>query len=260
MKLRLILGDQLNYDHSWFSKIDSDVMYLMMEVKEETSQVINHIQKVVGFFLARRNFSNFLEKKGHRIIYFKIDDYNNKQTFVSNLLSIIKEHNVDEFEYLEPDDYSLNLELKKFSNKVPISTKMVSTEHFLTGRSELRHFFEGKKAYLMESFYRYMRKKYKILVDNNQKPIGGRWNFDSENRKSLPNDLIIPNPLLLEHNVEDILKVINKVNIQTFGNIDPSAFIWPINRQESLQLLEDFIHNRLLYTPGKQGIQKGFNC
>jgi len=98
MKLSLILGDQLNYDHSWFSKIDSDVMYLMMEVKEETSQVINHIQKVVGFFLARRYFSNFLEKKGHRIIYFKIDDYNNKQTFVSNLLSIIKEHIVLNFE------------------------------------------------------------------------------------------------------------------------------------------------------------------
>jgi len=36
----------------------------------------------------------------------------------------------------------------------------------------MREFFEGKRQYLMESFYRDMRKKYNILLENG-KPMGG---------------------------------------------------------------------------------------
>ena len=42
---RLILGDQLHYGHSWFREVRSDVMYLMMEVRQETDYVLHHIQE-----------------------------------------------------------------------------------------------------------------------------------------------------------------------------------------------------------------------
>ena len=34
----------------------------------------------------------------------------------------------------------------------------------------------------MEFFYRTMRQQYKVLMDHD-KPIGGQWNFDADNRK-----------------------------------------------------------------------------
>ena len=67
--IRLILGDQLNQNHSWFNTIDNDVVYLMAEMRQETDYVKHHIQKVVAFFLAMRNFKKDLSHQGHHFIY-----------------------------------------------------------------------------------------------------------------------------------------------------------------------------------------------
>ena len=74
--LRLVLGDQLNLQHSWFKEVDDHVTYLMAEMRQETDYVKHHIQKVVGFFLAMRNFSDALKKDGHHVIYLHINDSN----------------------------------------------------------------------------------------------------------------------------------------------------------------------------------------
>ena len=55
-KLRLILGDQLNINHSWFENLDDECIYLMMEIKDETNYVLHHIQKIVAIFSAMRSF------------------------------------------------------------------------------------------------------------------------------------------------------------------------------------------------------------
>ena len=55
--LRLILGDQLNHNHSWFQNPQKSVHFLMMEMRQETDYVTHHIQKVCAFFLAMRRFA-----------------------------------------------------------------------------------------------------------------------------------------------------------------------------------------------------------
>ena len=72
-RLRLILGDQLNGNHSWFHSVDENTMYLMAEMRQETDYVKHHIQKVVGFFLAMRNFASTLKSQGHNVLYLTID-------------------------------------------------------------------------------------------------------------------------------------------------------------------------------------------
>jgi len=66
-KLGLILGDQLNLSHTWFKEVDKEVLYVLMEVKSETNYVKHHIQKVIAFFLAMRNFADTLKKHGHQV-------------------------------------------------------------------------------------------------------------------------------------------------------------------------------------------------
>ena len=75
--LRLILGDQLNTNHSWFEKTDKNVVYLMAEMRQETDYVKHHIQKIVAFFLSMRSFAADLKSKNHQVIYFEINDKNN---------------------------------------------------------------------------------------------------------------------------------------------------------------------------------------
>lgn len=80
-KLRLILGDQLNSKHSWFDKSCKDTIYCMFEMRQETDYVTHHIQKVVGFFAAMRNFAEELETADHRVIYYKINDEKKRSKF-----------------------------------------------------------------------------------------------------------------------------------------------------------------------------------
>ena len=72
--LRLVLGDQLNIKHSWFKENNPDVIYCLFEMRQETDYVKHHIQKVLGFFAAMRRFSQDLQKSGHKVEYFKINN------------------------------------------------------------------------------------------------------------------------------------------------------------------------------------------
>ena len=237
--LRLILGDQLNSNHSWFKSVDDSVTYVMMEIRTETDYAQHHIQKVVGIFAAMQNFANQLKSNKHNLIYFHLNDVNNLQSFGDNIKNLIIDHHFTEFEYQLPDEYRVDQDLKQLGNSISIPCKSVDSEHFFTTRNELSEFFNGKKTFLMESFYRSMRKKHTILMEGDQ-PLTGKWNYDSDNRKKLPKDHKPTSPLVFDNNVSDILLEINKTDIKTIGSIDANHFLWPINREQSLALLDFF--------------------
>ncbi len=245
-KLRLILGDQLNHGHSWFKEKDKNTVYCIFEMQQETSYVKHHIQKVIAFFLAMRSFSGQLKTDGHQVVYFKLDDKKNKQDLTKNLSLLIKDLAIEKLEYQHPDEYRLDQQLDLFCKNLNIPSEVFDTEHFLSKRNELETFFEGKKTYLMESFYRYMRKKYNILMDGDQ-PITGKWNYDHDNRKRIPKDHVPPPVKVFSKNVAELTELLSKQKIKTIGNIDSENFIWPITRKQSLELLDFFIKNCLQY-------------
>jgi deoxyribodipyrimidine photolyase-related protein len=126
-KLRLILGDQLNSQHSWFLETNENVTYCMFEMRQETDYVTHHIQKVVGFFAAMRNFASDLEKSNHEVVYFNINDTKITQSLVDNLALLLKEKNIEKFEYLSPYEYRLDRQLKEFSTHLNLETEIFST-------------------------------------------------------------------------------------------------------------------------------------
>jgi deoxyribodipyrimidine photolyase-related protein len=184
--LRLILGDQLNINHSWFKTVDESVTYVLMELRSETDYAKHHIQKVIGFFAAMQNFANELKQMNHNVIYYYLNDENNLQSFDKNCIALIAEHQYTNFEYQLPDEYRLDEHLKQFTSKLNISFAAFDSEHFYSTRYELKNLFEGKKMYLMETFYRFMRKKHDVLIVDGDKPLNGKWNFDEDNRQKLP--------------------------------------------------------------------------
>jgi deoxyribodipyrimidine photolyase-related protein len=245
--LRLILGDQLNYKHSWFQEeLSSNITYVMMEIRSETDYAKHHIQKVMGFFAAMREFKKHQENLGYKFIYIKLDDENNKQDFAKNLDLIIKKEKISVLEILEPDEYRLDQYFKKYLETLDIDTQIIDTEHFLSERNELEDMFGKKDKYLMESFYRRMRKRYEILMSGD-KPLNGKWNFDGDNRKKFPNVIEIPKHKTFRNDLDDIYTMIKKSDIKTIGSIkDPRSFEYPINREQSLQVLNYFIDNLLV--------------
>jgi len=245
-KLRLILGDQLNSEHSWFQEKDENTIYCLFEMRQETDYVVHHIQKVVGFFAAMRNFASTLKKADHKVIYFALNDSKNTQSLTENLALLIADHSIEKFEYLAPDEYRLDQQLKVFSDTLQINVEVFSTEHFYTERNELKTFFKGKKQFLMESFYRNMRKKHQIMVVNDQ-PEGGKWNYDASNRKKWKGNTLIPPEISFDNDVTDILQDINEANVKYIGNINAKYFEYPISRKQSLEQLRYFCEHLLIY-------------
>jgi deoxyribodipyrimidine photolyase-related protein len=238
--VRLILGDQLNSNHSWYDTIDGAVTYVLMEIRSETDYATHHIQKIIGFFAAMQAFANELTAKNHNVVYIHLNDDSNLQSFDKNLEFLITENNFNHFEYQLPDEYRVDEHLKSFCKTLSITSSVVDSEHFFTTREELGHFFEGKKTFLLESFYRAMRKKHNVLMEAGN-PVTGQWNYDGENRKKLPKNHKPTPPLIFNNDVSEILDEINKTNIKTIGNIDSKNFVWPINRQQSLELVHFFV-------------------
>jgi len=161
-----------------------------------------------------------------------------------NLNFLIKKHGFERFEYQLPDEYRVDEQLKSFCDTASISCKSIDTEHFMSTRDELGNFFEGKKTYLMESFYRNIRRRYNIMMDGD-KPLTGKWNYDAENRKKLPKNHVPVTPLIFEKDVTKIHDRITKNGVKTIGNIDPKRFIWATAREEGLALLKFFNENCL---------------
>ncbi len=242
--LRLILGDQLNHNHSWFQQTDENVIYLMAEMRQETDYVKHHIQKVVAFFLSMRNFASHLKSNNHQVVYFEIDDAKNPQHLEALIQQTIKHYSIQKMEYQLPDEYRLDEQLKQICQKLSIPTEVFDTEHFYTTRTELAEFFQGKKLLLMENFYRMMRKKHDVLMVG-ANPVGNQWNFDHDNRKKYKGEVPIPKAKIFPKNVEKVMHQLEKMEVKTFGSIDVEKFNWPTSREECLEQLHYFCHHLL---------------
>ncbi|PSR13262.1 MAG: cryptochrome/photolyase family protein [Bacteroidetes bacterium] len=244
--LRLILGDQLNQQHNWFNQKTASVTYLLIEARSETDYVRHHIQKIVGFFLAMRHFKTWLEEQGHQVIYVTLDDPENRGALTEQIKAIIATGVYTAFSYQLPDEYRLDQALQQLQTELPVPTVVVDSAHFLVPRNFLADLFAGKKTYLMETFYRKIRVRYQLLMeDDGASPLAGRWNFDAENRKKLPAQLTIPPIPRFPRQVHDLVGMVAAQGVATIGEINADEFSWPVTRTEGLAVLQDFCENRL---------------
>lgn len=237
--LRLILGDQLNTAHSWFTEPADTAEYVLMEVRAEAEYVRHHIQKVVAFFVSMRAFAEELRARGFTVHYILLANRDNSHSLEGNIERLLRSGTYSAFEYQQPDEYRVQQNLTALAHKVSVPIRVVSTEHFLVEPEFFANVFKGHKRYVMESFYRAVRTKYELLMEDG-KPLGDRWNFDAENRNKLPKDCTPPPPLTFDRDVSDIVQHIHEQKIATIGSINPKHFAWPVTRAEALKTLDYF--------------------
>ncbi|GLS24414.1 cryptochrome/photolyase family protein [Marinibactrum halimedae] len=267
--LRLILGDQLNASHSWYKEKDKSVLYLIAELRQETDYVVHHIQKISAFFAGMQQFAQALSASGHHVLHLTLDDttsYTQQGALTELIQDTCQHYQISHVEYQQPDEYRVEQQLSQYAESLSVSSEgvnkarypmccdCVESEHFLNTRKELSQYFSPGKRYKMEVFYRKMRQKWNVLmVDGN--PEGGKWNFDADNRNKLKKADIadLPAPLVFSNEVTKIVQRIEKHKINVIGTIEPISgktkealekpnyqLPWPINRQQSLQLLHFF--------------------
>jgi len=243
--LRLILGDQLNPLHSWFAQVDPQVVYVLMEVRQETDYVLHHAQKILAIFAAMRDFADQLRAAGHRVRYVALDNLSNRQSIPDNLAALAAHYGAEQVQWQQPDEWRLDDQLKAWSARQSFLCEAIDSEHFLTQRGDLSTFMHGRKQWLMEDFYRHMRRAWQVLLTAKGTPEGGQWNFDKENRKRWPGTPSEPVDWRPQHDHSALWDMVQRAGVASFGNPQAAALRWPLNRSEALACLDAFISTAL---------------
>ena len=243
--LRLVLGDQLNPDHSWFAQVDPQVVYVLMEVRQETDYVLHHAQKILAIFAAMRDFARHLRAAGHRVRYVALDNPSNRQSIPDNLAALARHYGAVQVQWQQPDEWRLDTQLHDWGAAQPFACEAVDTEHFLTDRNELAALMAGREQWLMEHFYRHMRRRWQVLLQANGTPEGGQWNFDKDNRKRWPGTPPEPVDWRPQHDHSALWDMVQRAGVASFGDPQAAALRWPLNRTEALACLDAFITTAL---------------
>lgn len=244
--LHLIFGDQLSLSLLSLREIDknNDVI-LMCEVMQEASYVWHHPKKIALIFSAMRHFASELALQGFKVDYVKLDDEKNSGSFDGELQRAITAHNPQKILLIEPSEHRVFNKVLQWQKNLNIPTQILDDERFLCSKIEFRKWAKNKKELRLEFFYREMRKKYKILVDENLKPVEGKWNFDTENRKTPKSG--IKSPKRISHKKDkitlEVLDLVAKKFPKNFGNLLP--FHFGVNRKQALIEAQHFIDELL---------------
>lgn len=219
MRLVLVLGDQLSDGLSALSKTNqaADVV-VMAEVMGEATYVPHHPKKIAFTFAAMRKFADRLRADGWQVAYTKLDDPENTGSIVGELIRRAAEFDAAGVVYTEPGEWRVITEL----GEMPLTSHSLPDDRFIASHREFDDWAEGRKQLRMEYFYRDMRRKTGLLMDGD-KPEGGKWNYDHDNRKPAPDQVDFSGPLRFSPN-EAVLDLVEAHFGGNFGTLRPFWF------------------------------------
>lgn len=243
--LRFILGDHLTAEISSLADLDPahDVV-LMAEVAEETTYAPHHKQKIVFVLSAMRHFAASLKKRGVNVDYVKLDAPGNTGSFIGELTRAASRHRPRKIIVAEPGEWRVRHALETWTKNASIPIDIRDDDRFFATRDRFRQWAGDRKQLRMEFFYRALRAENHILMEG-ETPVGGKWNYDPENRKPLPAKAATPKRLRFPP--DDITREVMMLAAarfpQNFGDIE--TFDWPVTRRDALRALSDFIEGAL---------------
>jgi (6-4)DNA photolyase len=245
MKLRLILGDQLSPNISGLADVDPENdLLLMCEVRSEATYVKHHKKKIAFLFSAMRHFAADLSNKNMNVRYVRYDDPDNTGSLLGEVSRVVAETKVTEIILTAPGEYRLRAEMDGWSDTLGLPVTIREDDRFLCSTAEFANWATGRKQLRMEYFYREMRRKYSVLMDQDD-PIGGQWNFDADNRKPPAGGLDIPDTYRARPDTitQEVIELVETCFPDHFGDLAP--FHFAVTRTQALTALDQFITKRL---------------
>ncbi|MEC9406596.1 MAG: cryptochrome/photolyase family protein [Pseudomonadota bacterium] len=239
--LILVLGDQLDPKHPLITAMDSaqDCLW-MAEVDEEATHVWSHKARLVVFLSAMRHRRDALDQP---LIYHELGTYPDLATALSADLDAQAPQRV---RVLKPGDWRVEQAIRRCCDSAGIELCMQDDPHFMCSLDDFAAWAQGRKRFVLEDFYRWMRKRTGTLMQADE-PVGGRWNYDEDNRASFgrhgPGSPPTRKRFTPDATTRTVMALVEQRWADHPGSLE--AFDWPVTATQAQQALEDFIKYRL---------------
>jgi len=240
-----ILGDQLTRTLASLSgRTKDDTVVLMTEVWDEATYVKHHKQKIALIFSAMRHFAAELRDAGWSVDYVALDDSENAGSFTGEVARAIERHDPRAIHIVEAGEWRVQQAIEEWPDKFDCEVEILSDDRFVCSIAEFRDWAEDRDTLRMEFFYREMRRKTGLLMDGD-KPEGGEWNYDSENRKPPKEGLEAPLRPIFEPDdiTRDCIDLVEERFDDHFGSLE--NFGWPVTRDQAEEAADAFFAERI---------------
>ncbi len=251
-RLVLVLGDQLSLESAALEDFDpAQDCVLMIEAAGEGTQVWSHKARIALFLSAMRHFCNALHRAQWPYAYLSLEDAQalNLLSFSELLTHCLRGLKPKMLQIVEPGEWRMLQTIEACAGSTGTPLALLPDTHFMCSRAEFAAWAAGKTELRMEFFYREMRRRHGVLMQNAKEPEGGRWNFDTDNRgsypKSGPGPIEAPARFEPDAITRQVFALVEKHFPQHPGQLD--SFAWPVTREQALQALARFIDTRLAH-------------
>ncbi len=240
----LIFPNQLFENNPVISK---DRHVFLIEDKRYFSDFNFHKKKLMLHRASMHAYKDLLTAEGCDVTYIEWKKSNPTAVLTRSIEETLREMNVKELFFVDPVDKEAEKGLVELCQKNGINYTKMDNPGFLSSESELARFFKGSDKFSFTPFYIEQRKKHKILVNRNNKPVGGKWSFDPENRQKIPEGLEIPG--LKKFKPDEYVKEAQNYVEKVFGDNPGSSedFIFPVTHAGMREWFRDFLENRLCF-------------
>jgi deoxyribodipyrimidine photolyase-related protein len=242
----LVMGDQLTAALPAIREADPDrSRVLMCEVSEETGYVRHHRQKIAFILSAMRHFAAELRAAGRTVDYVTLDDPDNTGSFSGELRRALARHGARRIRTTAAGEWRVSQmqeQWRKGALGVPV--EVLPDDRFLCRPEAFVAWAECRRELRMEFFYREMRRRTGLLMDDDR-PAGGRWNFDADNRRAVPAGTRFAAPLRFEPDAvtREVLELVTRRFGDHPGVIEP--FWLGVTRRDAEAAFEHFLREAL---------------
>jgi deoxyribodipyrimidine photolyase-related protein len=152
----------------------------------------HHKLKILMFLAAMREKRDELLAADCMVEYLDIEHETFGQTYEEKLATCVAENDITSLKVFEIEDKDFETRIHNFAQQQNLPLTVLPSPMFLLDREEFLRFTGKSKVLRMGNFYKEVRKKLDLLMDEDQKPLGGKWSFDEDNRKKIPKGLTLP--------------------------------------------------------------------
>ena len=241
--LFIILGNQLFPLNEISSYKDS--YFFMAEDFELCTYEKHHKHKLILFLSSMRKYASELKSKKFNVTYYQLNKKNINLTYEDKLSEFIKSKNISEINMFEVEDKFFEKRILIFCKKNNIKISFLDSPMFLNTRNDFKKYLSKVKKPFMATYYKQQRIEKNILMEGD-KPIGEKWSFDEENRKKIPDNILIPSmPNFTEDaDVKDVKKTVDDFFPNHPGNV--SSYWLGSSRKDALKALDVFIKDKII--------------